>query len=146
LQKPRSQQVITVDHVIEASSAASILRKRDVINDEEEEDLRRVIIGKFRKKIIKSTVAPRLLARLSRAVARNEIATEEAHKVVTSVIKNPAYTLEQAFDDSIAKADFEHSVEQLIERLIERLQEHRQRRYRPSKTMRAALDRLRELL
>lgn len=146
LKKPRSEQVITVDHVLEATNAAAILRKREVIDEVEEEKLRRALLNKFRSGVINSTVAPRILARMSRAVARNEVSQANAHKVVQRVIADPKYTLDQAFTDSIEQADFEHSLEQLLERVIERLQEHRRRRYRASAAVSDALSRLRKLL
>jgi ParB/RepB/Spo0J family partition protein len=146
LKKPRSEQVITVDHVLEATNAAAILRKREVIDVDEEEQLRRALLSKFRSGVIKSTVAPRILARMSRAVARNEVSQTKAHKVVQRVITDPKYTLDQAFTESIEQADFEHSLEQLLERVIERLYEHRRRRYRASAAVSDALSRLRKLL
>jgi ParB family transcriptional regulator, chromosome partitioning protein len=146
LKRPRSEQVITVDHVLEATNAAAILRKREVINEGEEEKLRKALLRKFRTGTIKSTVSPRLLARISRAVARNEISRTVAHSVALKVINQADYTPESAFKDSIEQADFEHSVEQLVERLIERLEEHQRRRYRPSAALTAALERLKSLL
>jgi ParB/RepB/Spo0J family partition protein len=146
LKKPRSEQVITVDHVLEATNAAAILHKRQVISAREEEQLRKAILKKFRTGVIKSTVAPRILARVSRAVVRNEVTQTVAHKVVKRVIDEPKYTLEKAFSESIEQADFEHSLEQLLERVIERLEEHQRRRYKPSKSVVDALQRLKKIL
>ena len=69
LKKPRSEQVITVDHVLEATNAAAILHKRQVITAREEEQLRKAVLKKFRTGVIKSTVAPRILARTAQSRA-----------------------------------------------------------------------------
>ena len=87
-----------------------------------------------------------MLARISRAVARNEISRGVAHNVVQKVISEASYTPESAFKDSIEQADFEHSLEQVVERLIERLQEHRRRGYQASASVAEAINRLKSLL
>jgi ParB/RepB/Spo0J family partition protein len=139
LEKPRASQVLTVDHVLEVTKAASSLRKRDVISAREEEPLRQALISKVRSKVIRNTVAPRQLARISRAVARDEVPVQVARAAVLRLMAEPKYTIEQAFKDTTQKADFEHSIEQLSDRLISSLQEHRGRRYKVSPGLEASL-------
>jgi ParB/RepB/Spo0J family partition protein len=121
LEKPRSEQVLTVDHVLETTKGAGALRSRGVIGDREEDQLRRAVIEKFRNGVIDNTVAPRQLARIARAVERDEVPVSTARAVTRRLIRDPTYSIDQAFLDSAAHADFDHSVEQLIERLTERL-------------------------
>ena len=59
LEKPQSQQTITVDQVLEATKGAEALRKKSIIDEKEEVALRNTIIKKFKRKIINSTVDPR---------------------------------------------------------------------------------------
>ncbi|MHB1172718.1 MAG: ParB/RepB/Spo0J family partition protein [Lacisediminihabitans sp.] len=139
LQKPRSQQVITVDHVLEATNAAAALRKQDLVTDEGEDRLRRAILVKFRSKVIANTVAPRKLVRIARAVARQEITPASARKVISRLVEEPSFTIDQAFGASVEKADFEHSTDQLVNRLRERLEEHASRSYVPSEPFRSSL-------
>src|SRR3546814_8591261 len=91
LVKPRSRQVLTVDHVLEATAAAAAIRKRQIVDDQGEDDLRRVIVERFRAKAIESTVDPRKFARLARAVEREEIAPERASEVVHRFIDDPTF-------------------------------------------------------
>ncbi len=99
LDKPRSEQVLTVDHVLEATTAASLLRKRGVVDDKTEDQRRKAIISKFRTKVINNTVAPRKLARMARAVERNELPLVTAKQVVRKFIDSPTYDIDSAFRD-----------------------------------------------
>lgn len=142
LEKPRSEQVITVDHVLEASAAARALRKRDIVDKSDEDILRRAIIKKFRKKIEINTVAPRLLAKLARGVERSEVPLSVARRVVSKLIKEDTYTISTAFRDSVEQVDFEHKLEQSVERVITDLKEHRRRGYKTSQRLLNALQEL----
>jgi ParB family chromosome partitioning protein len=147
LNKPRSQQSITVDHVIEARNAATALRKRDIIEtDSEEEALRAALIDKFRTKIIKSTVDPRKLARLARGVERKEVTLERAREVTHQLITDPTFSIDMAFKNSVEQVDFEHNIEQTVSRLSDRLTEHAARGYRPSPRLLSELRKLRDAL
>lgn len=147
LNKPRSQQIVTVDHVIEATNAAVALRKRGIIKDLMEEDtLRRALLDKFRSRIVTNTVAPRKLARMARAVSRGELPAQRARQVVERLIKEPSYSIDDAFAASVEQADFEHGLEQLIDRLAIKLNEHSERRYHPRSQVVEAARRLRKTL
>jgi hypothetical protein len=142
LDKPRSEQVLTVDHVLEATTAASLLRKRGIVDDKTEDQLRRSIISKFRAKVINNTVAPRKLARMARAVERNELPLVNAKQVIRKFIDSPTYDIDSAFRDSVEQVDFEHSVEQNVDRLASALEEHQRRRYKLSSALRKKLESL----
>jgi hypothetical protein len=134
--------VLTVDHVLEATTAASLLRKRGIVDDKTEDQLRRSIISKFRAKVINNTVAPRKLARMARAVERNELPLVNAKQVIRKFIDSPTYDIDSAFRDSVEQVDFEHSVEQNADRLASALEEHRRRRYKLSDALRKKLESL----
>jgi ParB family transcriptional regulator, chromosome partitioning protein len=142
LEKPRSQQVITVDHVLEATRGAAALRKREVIDAKEEDRLRRAILTKFRSKVINNTVAPRQLARIARAVERDEVPVGVARRVTVKLIEDPRYSIADAFSASVEQVDFEHTVEQVTERLADNLAEHQRRGYELGDALRASLERL----
>lgn len=144
LEKPRSKQVLTVDHVLEAVRGSESLRKRGVIDETEEANLSSAIVAKFRAETLKSTVEPRQLPRIARAVERGEISRREARSVVRRLISEPSYTINQAYADSVEKVDFEHSTEQLVDRLTARLEEHASREYVTGSSLRASLLRLRK--
>jgi len=135
LQKPRAEQEITVDHVLETTRGAEALKKREVVTEREEDELRRAILKKFRTKVISNTVAPRKLARIGRAVERGEVSSAVARKVVARLINNPRYSIEDAFKQSVEQVDYEHGLEQLVARLIARLDEHESRGYEASEDL-----------
>ncbi len=146
LSKPRNKQVLTVDHVLESVRGAEALRKRDIIDKQEERALSHVLITKFRSKLIKSTVSPRQLPRIARAVQRESITHDTARSAVLKLINDPKFTPEDAFQASVAQVDFEHSTQQITDRLRKRLEEHITRKYRPGKTLLASLQELAKTL
>lgn len=129
LEKPRPLQVLTVDHVLESVRGADALMKQDVVDEFEQVSLADALIEKFVSKTLTSTVEPRMLPRIARAVQRQEIPKSEARKVAIRLIKDPTYTVNNAFRDSVERVDFEHGTEQLAERVNNRLQEHLSRSY-----------------
>lgn len=139
LEKPRAMQEVTVDQVLEVTTAAALLRKQDIVSEGHEDQLRRALIGKFRRKLISSTVAPRKLARLARAVSRGQVPVARAKAVISKLINDADYTIDDAFGNSVEQVDFEHSVAQLVERLQQKLLEFRTREYALSDTLSAAL-------
>jgi ParB/RepB/Spo0J family partition protein len=146
LEKPKLEQTITVDQVLETTKGVEALAKRKIIPSSDEEPLRRAILDKFRKKIITNTVAPRKLARLARAVEREEIPLNTARRVVQQLAKDPKYTIDAAFTESVEHVDFEHGTVQLVERLVLRLTEQQQRRYAVGRELSTALRELLEAL
>jgi ParB family transcriptional regulator, chromosome partitioning protein len=146
LEKPRSKQIITVDHVLEATKAAEALRKRKIINESEEEDLRQAILEKFRSKVIDNTVAPRKLVKLARAVERKEISIQAAKRVVNNLINEKQYSIETAFTETVEQADFEHTLEQFADRLLQKLEEHRLRNYVVSDSFASVLQELAKII
>ena len=81
LEKPRAEQKISVDHVLEATKGAEALLKRDIIDKSQLDELRQAIIKKFRSNVIKNTVAPRKLALIARAVDRGDIDKKQVRKI-----------------------------------------------------------------
>jgi ParB family chromosome partitioning protein len=146
LEKPRPEQVLTVDHVLEATRGALALRKREVINDQEEAQLGTALVDKFKRGVIHSTVEPRKLARIARAVEREEIEPKAARSAVLRLIREPDYSVDDAFVDSAAQIDYVHATEQLAGRLLERLTEQIDLGYRGSSAFKEQLRQLRRLI
>lgn len=128
LAKPRSAQILSVDHVIEAGAAADSLEKKKIISSDEVEPLRRAIVEKFKSKVIDNTVAPRKFANLARAVERKEISIDVARQSIKRFLKDPKLSIDQVYATTVEQADFEHSIEQLAERLRSKLMEAVDRR------------------
>ena len=142
LEKPRSQQRLTVDHVLEATKAAEALRKKSIINVEKEDDLRSAIIEKFKNDTIKNTVAPRQLIKVARAVERGDVSKAIANKITNRLISEPKFTIDDAFEISAQQADFQHNTEQIAERTYKAVTEHIDNGYRPSDELRRILEKL----
>jgi ParB family chromosome partitioning protein len=139
LEKPRNEQVLSVDHVLEATRGAAALAKRGVVDSEEEEQLRRAVVDKFKSGVLTNTVEPRLLARMARAVDREEISRAVARRAAARIIKDPAYSIGDAFRSTVQAADFAHGTEQLASRLARRIEEHEHEGYAPTDSLRETL-------
>ncbi len=146
LEMPRSQQKLTVDHVLEATKGAEALRKRSVIDIKTEDQLRKAIIKKFRTGVINNTIAPRKLVKLAQSVERGETSKDVANRVILKLISIPEYDVEAAFAETVAQVDFEHGLDQLIDRIASRLEEHRKREYKMPEALKDALSRLVKLI
>lgn len=142
LNKPRSQQALTVDHVMEATRGAEALRKREVISHDVEYQLSAALVQKFRDKVLKSTVEPRQLPKLARAVDRGEVSREDAQRIVARLIYEPAYTVNDAYRESVAQHEYDHATEQLADRIIDRLHSHIESGASIGPNLRTALQRL----
>jgi ParB/RepB/Spo0J family partition protein len=121
LEKPRSDQRLTVDHVLEAVKGADALRKSGVVDVEITEKLTDAIVKKFQAGVLNSTVEPRLLPRIARAVHRGQLSRQSARKVVYRLINQTSYTIEAAYQDSTEETDFHHAIEQSGQKLGEKL-------------------------
>ncbi|MEI8015418.1 MAG: ParB/RepB/Spo0J family partition protein [Nitrospira sp.] len=144
LEKPRSEQTLTVDQVLEATTAASALHKRGILDKNGEDDLRRAIVKKFKSRVEVNTVAPRLLAKLARGVQRNEVSMKVARRVADKLVTDPLYSISDAFRDSVEQSDFEHNLEQMVGRVIDQLKQHKKREYRISESLIGTLKNLRQ--
>lgn len=142
LDKPRSQQVLTVDQVIETTAGVDALHKRGIISSAEVEPLRQSIVSKFRTRVIDNTVAPRKLANLARAVERDEVSMATARAAIKRLRTDPSYSVNDVYVQTVELADLEHGVEQLAARLEQKLDDLANRRIALSDKTRAILVRL----
>lgn len=142
LDKPRHEQILTVDLVLETTRGAEALQKRGLISAKEEDALRKSIISKYRSGVVKNSTDPRKLARIARSVDRGEISKPIAERVAQKLIHDRNYSVNDAFSESAEHADFEHATEQLIERLVGRLTDQSARGYELGPELRTSLEKL----
>jgi ParB family chromosome partitioning protein len=142
LDKPRSEQVLTVDLILETTRGVDALVKRDIILPSDVDPLRQAIITKYRNKVIKSTVEPRQLARIARGVERNEIPIVTARNVTQRLITDPTFGIQNAFKAAGEQVDLSHTLEQLAERTERRIAEYRADGYAFGESLRGALNSL----
>jgi hypothetical protein len=139
LEKPRSEQVLTPDLVLETTRGVDALLKRDIITDNDVDPLRQAIISKYRNRVIKNTVEPRQLARIARGVERNEIPIGTARHVSQRLITDSNFGISHAFRAAGEQVDLAHTLEQLAERTERRIAEYRAEGYTIGESLRAAL-------
>jgi len=142
LEKPRSEQALTVDHVLESMRGAEALAKQGLLEPRESRDLANALVQKFEAKRLTSTVEPRLLTRIARAVQRGEIGRNVGRRVALKLTADPGYTVKRAFGDSVERVDYEHGTEQLAARVTSRLEEHMTRGYELGDSLEGSLTEL----
>lgn len=142
IQKPRSQQKITVDHVLEASAAGAALVKANILQEDMEDEFRWAVVDKFRSDVIKSTVDPRLFTRVARAVVRGEIEEKAARKEISRFVSKKKYDARELYDSLVGDSETLHSAEQSVQRTIARLEGFADGSVVPSESL---LDELRSL-
>jgi hypothetical protein len=142
LDKPRSDQVLTVDHAIEAVASASRLVKSGAIEDKDEKPLVKAIVEKFRSKRLHSTVEPRKFVRIARAVERKEVDTSLVRSQIRTFTATPAYTIDDVFKGTVEHTDFAHGTEQLVRRSLARLEEMESRSIPLTQDLRLLLEAL----
>jgi len=146
LEKPRPQQTLTVDNILESVKGASSLRKRDIITASEERQLSEALVDKFRRRKLSSTVEPRLLPKMSRAVERGDVSVQAARTAIKRLVEDPDYTVKTAYSRVVEISDLTHGAETQAERLATRLQELQEREVEVSGGLRTSLLSLRRLI
>jgi len=123
LEKPKHLQKFTEDFFIEMERALTTVQRNmpELIHDERERDnIRRVLIEKYKKDIIPNRVHFRKIAKIARAhrVSANRIRAKE---VLEQLFERNDYSAENAYDDSVSDAYLERDVVTRIDSLLERL-------------------------
>ncbi len=122
--KPRSQQKLTVDHVVEAFAASESLRKRNIISTAAAETLTEALIQKLRNGLIKSTVAPRKIVMIARSVDEGKMTKTVIARVVNKLTNDPSYTIDDALGDSIQSQLIGDRLDKSIARMIALLSDY----------------------
>lgn len=146
LEKPKNEQQLSVDHVIETTKGVEALRKRKIIDVKEEDRLREAIIEKFKNSTIKNTVSPRLLSKIARTVHREELPLAKARRISLRLIEDPKYTIDSAFHDSAAHAEMSHSLIQLVERVTRSIQKYIEEDMEVTPDLAKAIEQLKQAL
>ena len=115
---PRSEQRVTVDHVLEVTRAARLLHDRSVVSEATARKLEVALLDKFERRDATSTVDPRLLIRASRAVQRGDVSAQAVSIQVDRLISEPAYTIREAYQASVDVAETHRTLELTTRRLV----------------------------
>lgn len=146
VKRPRSQQRITVDHVLEASAASTALAKVGLIDSGEEDSLRWSIVDKFREGVIRSTVDPRLFTRIARSVGRGEVSSQLASREVARFVQDKKYDARSLYDSLIGTSEAVFSAEQSVQRTIAKLEPFANGELGPSESLLKELRTLKQVV
>lgn len=146
LHKPRSDQKITVDHVLEAIDGVDQLFKRGIIERTRIEPLIWKVISKFRAEVLTSTTEPRRFVRIARAYERGEITKAAVIAELKKFGDQKNYTIEKIYKNLVEDAEYAHQTKQLVDRLLPRLHELRLKDYDLDEEVVSALEALRDAI
>lgn len=108
---PRSDQTLTVDHLLEVTRGGKALVRQQIVDDDQRGALEHALIDKFKAKKLTSTVEPRLLTRMARAVEREDVPAAAVRATVMRIIEEPTFTVRDAFAASVELAERDHNLE-----------------------------------
>jgi ParB family chromosome partitioning protein len=146
LEKPRHEQILTVDHVLETTRGVEQLQKKGAIGESQGKKLTHAIIKKFREKTENSTVAPRLLPKIARAYERRDVDKEEVQDVVKRLIQETTYTIAKAYSALAVDAEESRRIESNAATLHRKIEEHLRSRRRLSPEAKESLRSLAEFI
>jgi ParB family chromosome partitioning protein len=121
LRKPKASQRLTEDFFIEMERALKTVERAFPLAIDNKDRIRRTLIKKFQSGVIKSRVTFRLLAKIARS-ERVNVSQQVAMRELGKVFAPNQYSIQQAYDTSVASAYAERDLATMIEGLIERLQ------------------------
>ena len=122
LEKPKSQQVFTEDFFIEMERALRTVERAmpEVMPDKN--DVRDILIEKFRDNVIDNRVHFRQVGKIARA-ENVESDPRRAQRVLKKLFDSNDYSIKQAYEESVSDAYAERDILTRIDGLIERLKE-----------------------
>jgi ParB/RepB/Spo0J family partition protein len=120
LKKPRSQQKLTEDFFIEMEKALRTVERTMPKAIPDKNAARDVLIAKYRNEVIKDLLDLRYLPKIAKAEQVN-FDTKAAAASLKRVFSMNAYSLEQAFEETVAAAYTEKDLYSRITQVITRL-------------------------
>ena len=139
LHKPKAQQKLTEDLFIEMERALKTVERAMPGSVTDKNEVRDVLIEKYKKNIIKDITDFRYLPRIAKADRVRADETVASHSL-RRVFKSNSYSIEQAYKDSVSAAYSEHDLVGRVDQLLERLEEVNPKEL--DKTVITALERL----
>ena len=120
LDKPKTHQKLSEDFFIEMERALKTIERAlpDIVQNKDR--VRRVLIDKYRKGIIANVVQFRQLPKIARA-EKVDISVVTARDVLLRVLSRNDYSIEQAYNDTVAAAYVDRDLRSRIQSLVERL-------------------------
>jgi len=124
LKKPKREQKLTEDFFIEMERALTTVERAmpEVIPDRAR--VRRVLVTKFKSGVIDNRTHFRQVAKIARA-ARVASSVPAARKALTRLFEPNDYSIEQAYEQTVAGAYSEREIATRLDALLERLKELR---------------------
>lgn len=103
LKKPKSKQEITEDLFLEMAKALNAMEKYvpEIMEDVPKVEIIDAFVAKYKQKIIKNIVRFRDVSKIARA-EKADVARQKVVPILIKLIKKPKYTIEEAYNDSVA--------------------------------------------
>lgn len=120
LEKPKREQKFTEDLFIELERALTTVERAMPDTIPERDVVRRVLLSKFSTEIIKNRVEFRKIARIARA-HRVGSDVRRARKELSRLFEKGTYSIQQAYDNSVAEAYAERDLGTRVRGLMDSL-------------------------
>lgn len=124
LEKPKIQQRVTEDFFIEMEKALKAVVRRIPKYSENIDDIREVLVNKFREKTISAVTDFRQLSKIATAVEKLGVAQQEAEKAIDKVFDpNKKFGIQDAYRQAVEFEYVERQIERGATSLSDALQE-----------------------
>jgi len=140
LHKPKAQQKLTEDFFIEMERALKTVERAMPGSAQDKNEVRDVLIEKYKKNVIKDITDFRFLPKIAKA---GRVGADEAtaSSAIGRVFKANSYSIVQAYDDSVSGAYSEQDLITRVDQLLERLE-----KVDPEELDKAVIDAIRRLV
>lgn len=122
LKKPKSDQLLTEDFFIEMERALKTVENAMPEVIPEKDDVRQILIQKFKDKVIDNRVHFRQMAKIARA-DNVEADPAAAQRALHRLFQENEYSIEKAYQDSVSEAYSERDLLTRVNSLIHQLQD-----------------------
>jgi ParB family transcriptional regulator, chromosome partitioning protein len=122
LKKPKQKQKLTEDFFIEMERSLTTVERNmpDVLQRFKKEEMRDILIEKYRSGRVANLVHLRQIARIARA-KRVNADTEKAQHSLEKLFSSPSYTIERAYEESVGFAYGERDLATRVAGLTQQL-------------------------
>lgn len=121
LKKPKSEQQISLDQVLESTVAAERLVKAGIIAPNRQLNASRTIVRKFRDKVIDNTTAPRKISKILQFMDADAISKPLVISEINRFLSDASVSIDLLYSRTVQAEETFQSLEQVAKKLLSQI-------------------------
>lgn len=121
LKKPKSEQQISLDQVLESTVAAERLVKAGIIAPNRQLNASRTIVRKFRDKVIDNTTAPRKISKILQFMDADAISKPLVISEINRFLSDASVSIDSLYSRTVQAEETFQSLEQVAKKLLSQI-------------------------